>query len=75
MSTDIEIAQKATIEKATQIAKKLGINDDHLEPYGHYKAKISLDYLDSLKSNADGKLVLVLQVRTHEYDFIVRLYI
>ena len=59
MSTDIEIAQKATIEKATQIAKKLGINDDHLEPYGHYKAKISLDYLDSLKSNADGKLVLV----------------
>ena len=59
MSTDIEIAQKATIEKATQIAKKLGISDDHLEPYGHHKAKVSLDYLDSLKSKNDGKLVLV----------------
>ena len=59
MSTDIEIAQKATIEKATQIAKKLGISDDHLEPYGHHKAKVSLEYLDSLKSKDDGKLVLV----------------
>ena len=59
MSTDIEIAQKATIEKATQIAKKLGISDDHLEPYGHHKAKVSLDYLNSLKSKNDGKLVLV----------------
>ena len=59
MSTDIEIAQKATIEKVTFIAKKLGINDDHLEPYGHFKAKVSLEYLDSLKSNDDGKLILV----------------
>ena len=59
MSTDIEIAQKATIEKVTFIAKKLGINDDHLEPYGHFKAKVSLEYLDSLKSNGDGKLILV----------------
>ena len=59
MSTDIEIAQRATIEKVTFIAKKLGINDDHLEPYGHFKAKVSLEYLDSLKSNDDGKLILV----------------
>ena len=59
MSTDIEIAQKATIEKVTFVAKKLGINDDHLEPYGHFKAKVSLEYLDSLKSNDDGKLILV----------------
>ena len=43
----------------TFIAKKLGINDDHLEPYGHFKAKVSLEYLDSLKSNDDGKLILV----------------
>lgn len=38
---------------------KLGIDDEHLEPYGHYKAKISLDYLDGLKDRPDGKLILV----------------
>jgi formate--tetrahydrofolate ligase len=59
MSTDIQIAQKATIKRASEIAGKLGIEDHHLEPYGHFKAKVSLDYLDSLKSRKDGKLVLV----------------
>ena len=39
--------------------EKLGIPEDHLEPYGHYKAKVSLDYLDSLKDRPDGKLILV----------------
>ncbi len=59
MSTDIEIAQKAIIKRATHIAEKLGIDDKYLEPYGHFKAKISLDYLDSLKSKEDGELILV----------------
>jgi formate--tetrahydrofolate ligase len=59
MSTDIEIAQKATVQKVTHIAEKLGIDDEHLEPYGHFKAKISLEYLDTLKSKKDGKLILV----------------
>jgi formate--tetrahydrofolate ligase len=40
-------------------AEKLGIPDEHLEPYGHYKAKVSLEYLDSLKGRPDGKLILV----------------
>ncbi len=60
MASDIEIAQQATLKRVTQIAsERLGISDEHLEPYGHFKAKISLKYLDSLKSRPNGKLVLV----------------
>jgi formate--tetrahydrofolate ligase len=60
MASDIEIAQNARLERITTLARdRLGIDDAHLEPYGHYKAKISLEYLDSLKDRPDGKLVLV----------------
>ncbi len=60
MASDIEIAQQATLQRVTKIAKeKLGIGDEHLEPYGHFKAKISLDYVNSLKDRPDGKLILV----------------
>ena len=59
MLSDIEIAQKATMKRITEVASRLGIADDYLEPYGHYKAKISLEYVDSLKGKPDGKLVLV----------------
>ena len=59
MKTDIEIAQQAKLEKIQKIAKKLNIPEDALEPYGHYKAKISMDYIKSLDSNKDGKLILV----------------
>ncbi len=59
MKTDIEIAQAAKLEKITEIASKLNIPEDSLEPFGHYKAKISLDYLKSIESNQDGKLILV----------------
>ena len=60
MPSDIDIAQKATLRRVIELAKdKLGIPEEHLEPYGHYKAKVSLDYLDSLKSRANGKLILV----------------
>jgi formate--tetrahydrofolate ligase len=57
--SDIEIAQKAKMQRATELAKKLGIPEDALEPYGHYKAKVSLEYMDSLASRKDGKLILV----------------
>lgn len=58
--TDIEIAQSATLQKITPLAEKvLGIPADSLEPYGHYKAKIDLDFLDTLESKKDGKLILV----------------
>ena len=57
--SDIEIAQQAKMERITKIAAKLGIPEESLEPYGHYKAKVSLDYVDSLKGKKDGKLILV----------------
>src|SRR5712675_295034 len=60
MPSDIEIAQKAKLERISKIAlAKLGIPEEHLEPYGHYKAKVSLEYLDSLKPRPNAKLVLV----------------
>jgi formate--tetrahydrofolate ligase len=57
--SDIEIAQQAKMQRITGIAEKLGIPEEHLEPYGHYKAKVSLDFVDGLKAKQDGKLVLV----------------
>ncbi len=59
MASDIEIAQQAKMKRITDVAQQLGIGDEHLEPYGHYKAKVSLDYVDSLKGKPDGKLILV----------------
>ncbi len=60
MASDIEIAQKAKMQRISKLAaEKLGIADEHLEPYGHYKAKVSLAYVDSLKAKPDGKLILV----------------
>src|SRR5438105_4096456 len=60
MPSDIEIAQAARLQRIAAVAReKLGIGEEHLEPYGHYKAKISLKYLDTLKGRKDGKLVLV----------------
>src|ERR1700683_626296 len=60
MKTDIEIAQKAKLQRISELARtKLGIDDRHLEPYGHYKAKVSLDYANSLTARPDGKLILV----------------
>jgi len=57
--SDIEIAQRASLEPITAIADKLGIPHASLESFGRYKAKIGFDYLDSLKSRPDGKLILV----------------
>jgi len=59
MLSDIEIAQKATMKPISQIAAGLGIPDEALDPYGRYKAKVSLDYVDSLNDRPDGKLILV----------------
>jgi len=58
--SDIEISQAARKRPILDIAReKLGIAPEHLEPYGHYKAKVSMDYVKSLKSRPDGKLILV----------------
>jgi len=57
--SDIEIAQAAKMVRVKEVAKKIGIPEDSLEPYGHYKAKVSLGYIDTLKGKPDGKLILV----------------
>ncbi len=58
--SDIEISQAAKKRPIIDIAKeKLGIAAENLEPYGHYKAKVSMDYVQSLKDKKDGKLILV----------------
>jgi formate--tetrahydrofolate ligase len=57
--SDIEIAQRATLQPISAIAEKLGIPLSSLESFGHYKAKIGFDYLESLQSRPDGKLILV----------------
>jgi formate--tetrahydrofolate ligase len=58
--SDIEISQSATKRRILDIAlEKLGIAAENLEPYGHYKAKVSMDYVKSLRSKKNGKLILV----------------
>jgi len=57
--SDIEIAQSATLKPISEIAACLGIPSASVENYGHYKAKIALDYIESLKNKPDGKLILV----------------
>jgi formate--tetrahydrofolate ligase len=60
MLTDIEIAQRAKLRRISELAgDRLGIPEAALEPYGHYKAKLSLEYLESLADGPDGKLILV----------------
>ncbi|MEG1641836.1 MAG: formate--tetrahydrofolate ligase [Synergistaceae bacterium] len=57
--SDIEIAQKATMEPIVNIAAKLGIDVDDIDLYGKYKAKVSFGLWDKIKGNKDGKLILV----------------
>ena len=57
--SDIEIARAATIKPIGEIADKLGIPNDALMPFGHTKAKVSLDYISSVQDKPDAKLILV----------------
>jgi formate--tetrahydrofolate ligase len=58
--SDIEISQSAKMTPIMEIGKKrLGIAPENLDPYGHYKAKVSMDYVKSLKDKPNGKLILV----------------
>ena len=59
MKTDIEIAREAKMLPIKEVAAKLDIKEDDLELYGKYKAKISDEYLNSIKDREDGKLILV----------------
>jgi len=56
---DIEIARNTKLENIQNIAKELGIKEENIEPYGKYKAKISINELEELKNKQEGKLILV----------------
>ncbi|MCR5145913.1 MAG: formate--tetrahydrofolate ligase [Clostridia bacterium] len=60
--SDIEIAQNAKLEKIDKIAEKIGIDDEYLEQYGKYKAKVDLSILENLKDRPNGKLILVTSI-------------
>lgn len=59
MLTDIEIAQQVKLIPIADIAEKLGIKNEELEPYGRYKAKLNEELINRLKDKKDGKLILV----------------
>lgn len=59
MKTDIEIAREADKALITDVAKKIGIDEDYLEHYGKYKAKLTEEYIQSIEGNKEGKLILV----------------
>ena len=63
MKSDIEIAQSAKVEHINDIAAKVGLTPDDLEPFGKYVAKVPLDVLDRIgKDKKNGKLILVTAV-------------
>ena len=59
MKSDIEIARAAKLDPIVEVAKRIGINQESVFNYGHHKAKISLDFIDSIKAKPEGKLILV----------------
>ncbi len=59
MKSDVQIAQEARLERIEAIAEKIGLNWDEIEPYGRYKAKVSLGVMERMRESPDGKLVLV----------------
>ena len=59
---DIEIARKANIKKINEIAESIGINEEYLESYGKYKAKISNKILEEIENNKNGKLILMTSI-------------
>jgi formate--tetrahydrofolate ligase len=59
MLTDIEIARNTKMKKISEIASSLGITEDEIEPFGHYKAKLTESLFSRVSGNPDGKLILV----------------
>ena len=59
MKTDIEIAKEAVLSPIGEVASKLGIGEDELEPYGKYKAKLSESFIKKVENNKKGRLILV----------------
>ena len=59
MKSSLEIAQEAELLPIETIAERTGLNADEFEPYGRYKAKVSLDVIDRMAGQPDGKIVCV----------------
>ena len=59
---DIEIARNTELKEISEITDELNIPNKYVEPYGHYKAKINLDYLNEISDNKDGKLILTTSI-------------
>ena len=70
--SNIDIAQAARMLPITAVAERLGIPEESLEPYGRYKAKISLDYLAPIRDRPPGKLVLVTAVSPTSLSVVSR---
>lgn len=62
VKSDIEIAQEAALAPIGEIAGRLGLNDEDWEPYGRYKAKVSVDTLAKFRNKTDGKVILVTSI-------------
>lgn len=62
VKSDIEIAQEAVMKPIKEIAEQLNLREDEWEPFGHYKAKISLDVMKRLQNVPDGKVILVTSI-------------
>ena len=70
--SDIEIAQQAKMEQILPLAEqRLGLDPLKLDPYGRYKAKVSLDVMADLADRPDGKLILVTQVKVKQLRQLV----
>ena len=67
MNTDLEIAKKCRMLEINEVANKLGIDNDYIENYGKYKAKISLDIMKEIDSRKNGKLILVTSTNPTPY--------
>ena len=68
MKTDIEIAQEAELKPIKEVAASIGIKEDDLELYGKYKAKFESGFMNEVKNNEDGKLVLVTAINQLEKE-------
>ena len=68
MKTDIQIAQEAQMKPIKEVAETIGIQEDDLELYGKYKAKLSDELWDQIKDRPDGKLVLVTAIILHRQE-------
>ena len=74
MLSDIEIAQRAKMKDINEIAKMIGLDSEGIEPYGHYKAKISNETLEALKDKDDGKLLSILLRQARERQLFLSVF-